>query len=215
MKILRVLLVDDHQVVRLGLRFTLDDLPDVRVIGEAANADEAVEQCRHLQPDVVIMDIKMPGRSGVDACREIVEQWPQISVIMLSSFVDDDLIAEVINAGAAGYVLKDVGTGELVRALDAVRHGDSLLDPSITRRVLSMLRRRAKTGNPFAALGKRELIILHLVSLGKTNQEIADELVISEKTVRNNVSTILYKLELNNRVEAATFALQKRIADFV
>lgn len=215
MKVLRVLLVDDHEVVRMGLRFVLDDVPDVTLIGEASSADEAIEQCRRLQPDVVIMDIKMPGKSGVDACREIVALWPQISVIMLSSFADDELIAAAIGAGAVGYVLKDVGTAELVRALEAVRQGAALLDPAITRRVIAMMRQHSHQSNPFGELTKREIVILHLLSLGKTNDEIARELVLSEKTVRNHVSTILSKLALGNRVEAATFALQKRIRDYL
>jgi two-component system, NarL family, response regulator DevR len=215
MKLLNVLLVDDHEVVRMGLRFVLEDAPGVHLVGEAASADEAIVQCRRLQPDVVIMDIKMPGKSGVEACREIVQSWPQINVIMLSSFVDDNLIAEVIQAGAVGYVLKDVGTGELLRALEAVRQGAALLDPAITRRVMAMMRQRGQHGNPFAELTRRELIILHLVSLGKSNAEIALELVLSEKTVRNHLSTILSKLSLGNRVEAATFALQKRISDYL
>ena len=215
MKSLNVLLVDDHEVVRMGLRFVLEDAPGVHMVGEAAGADEAIAQCRRLQPDVVIMDIKMPGKSGVEACREIVQTWPQINVIMLSSFVDDNLIAEVIQAGAVGYVLKDVGTGELLRALEAVRHGAALLDPAITRRVMGMMRQRGRHSNPFSELTRRELIILHLVSLGKTNAEIALELVLSEKTVRNHLSIVLSKLSLGNRVEAATFALQKRISDYL
>ena len=121
MKLLNVLLVDDHEVVRMGLRMVLEDVSGVSLVGEATSADEAVERCRMLQPDVVIMDIKMPGRNGIDACREIVDRWPNINVIMLSSFVDDDLIATAIHAGAVGYVLKNVGTEELVRALNAVR----------------------------------------------------------------------------------------------
>jgi two-component system, NarL family, response regulator DevR len=215
MKSLNVLLVDDHEVVRMGLRFVLEDAPGVQLVGEAASADEAIVQCRRLQPDVVIMDIKMPGKSGVEACREIVQMWPQINVVMLSSFVDDNLIAQVIQAGAVGYVLKDVGTGELLRALEAVRQGAALLDPAITRRVMAMMRQRDQQSNPFADLTRRELMILHLVSQGKTNAEIALELVLSEKTVRNHLSIVLSKLSLGNRVEAATFALQKRINDYL
>jgi two-component system, NarL family, response regulator DevR len=215
MKSLNVLLVDDHEVVRMGLRFVLEDAPGVQLVGEAASADEAIVQCRRLQPDVVIMDIKMPGKSGVEACREIVQMWPQINVVMLSSFVDDNLIAQVIQAGAVGYVLKDVGIGELLRALEAVRQGAALLDPAITRRVMAMMRQRDQQSNPFADLTRRELMILHLVSQGKTNAEIALELVLSEKTVRNHLSIVLSKLSLGNRVEAATFALQKRINDYL
>ena len=212
---LRVLLVDDHEVVRMGLRLVLDEIPGVRLVGEATGADEAIVCCQQLQPDLVIMDIKMPGRSGIQACREITERWSAIRVIMLSSFIDDDLLAEAIDAGASGYVTKNVGTGELVRALEAVRQGGASFDPAITQRVLEMVRRRSRQGNPFAELTKRELVVLHLLSLGKSNTEIADELLLSEKTVRNHVSTLLSKLAVGNRVEAATLALRKRVVDYL
>ena len=207
---LRVLLVDDHQVVRMGLRFVLEDVEGVQLIGEAGSADEAIAQCDQLQPDVIIMDIKMPKKNGIVTCREIVSRWPQINVIMLTSFVDDDLIAEAIQAGAVGYVLKGVSTDELVRALDAVREGGALLDPAITRRVLALMRHQQPEENPFAELTKRERVVLSLVALGKTNREIAEVLTISEKTVRNNVSIILSKLGQANRIEAALFAIKNQ-----
>lgn len=215
MKQLRLLLVDDHEVVRMGLRFVLDDLPGIILVGEAGNADEGVLQCRVLQPDVVVMDIKMPGKSGIEACREIMNQWPHIRVIMLTSFVDDVLINEAIQAGAAGYILKGVSTDQLIRALDAVRAGEALLDPAITQRVLAMLRQEGPRGNPFAELTKREMSVLALVTRGKTNLEIAAELVLSEKTIRNHVSIILSKLSVSNRVEAAMFATHNHIDDFL
>ena len=207
---LRVLLVDDHQVVRMGLRFVLEDVDGVQLVGEAGSADEAIAQCEILQPDVVIMDIKMPKKNGIVACREIVTRWSQINVIMLTSFVDDDLIAEAIQAGAVGYVLKGVSTDELVRALNAVREGGALLDPAITRRVLQLMRHQQPEENPFTELTKRERAVLSLVAEGKTNREIAEKLVISEKTVRNNVSIILSKLGLANRIEAAMFAIKNQ-----
>lgn len=212
---LRVLLVDDHEVVRMGLRLVLEDTPGVRLVAEAGNADEAIACCQRLQPDVVVMDIRLPGRSGIQTCREITVKWPQMRVVMLSSFIDDDLLAEAIDAGASAYVTKNVGTGELVRALEAVRQGGAAFDPAITQRVLDMVRRRSQRGNPFAGLTKRELLVLHLLSLGKSNSQIADEMVLSDKTVRNHVSTLLSKLNLENRVEAATFALHKRVVDYL
>jgi len=212
---LRILLVDDHQVVRMGLRFVLEDVADVQLVGEASSVNEALIQCRLLQPDVVIMDIKMPGKSGIEGCREIVAQWPHIQVIMLTSFVDDSLIAEAIQAGAVGYVLKGVGTDELIRALNAVRTGDALLDPAITRRVLSMMRQQSPQKNPFEELTKRELGILSLLAQGKTNMEIANDLTLSEKTIRNNVSIILSKLDVSNRIEAAMFAMEHHINDYL
>lgn len=212
---LRILLVDDHQVVRMGLRFVLEDVDDVQLVGEASSVDEALTQCHLLQPDVVIMDIKMPGKSGIEGCREIVAQWPHIQVIMLTSFVDDSLIAEAIQAGAAGYVLKGVGTDELIRALNAVRTGNALLDPAITRRVLAMMRQQSPQKNPFEELTKRELGILSLLAQGKTNMEIANDLTLSEKTIRNNVSIILSKLDVSNRIEAAMFAMEHHINDYL
>lgn len=214
-QILRVLLVDDHQVVRMGLRFVLEDVPNVELVGEAGNADEAIAQCRLLQPDVVIMDIKMPDKNGIVACREIMAQWPQMKVIMLTSFVDDHLILEAIEAGAVGYVLKGVSTDELLRALDAVRDGEALLDPAITQRVLTLMRNRKPKIDPFAELTKKERVVLSFVAKGKTNREIAGALVISEKTVRNNVSIILSKLDVDNRIEAAMFAIENHIQDYV
>ncbi|MBP6472429.1 MAG: response regulator transcription factor [Chloroflexi bacterium] len=212
---LRLLLVDDHQVVRMGLRFVLEDLPNVQLVGEASSADEAMDQCQLLEPDVVIMDIKMPGKNGIEACRQIVSRWPQIQVIMLTSFVDDNLVFEAIQAGAAGYVMKGVSTDELLRALDAVREGAGLLDPAITRRVLNLMRQQRPKGNPFAELTKRELIVLARIAQGKTNLEIAEELVLSEKTIRNNVSIVLSKLDASNRIEAAMFAIENHIQEYV
>lgn len=215
MKGLRLVLVDDHEVVRLGMRLALEDSPDIQVVGEAARADDAVTLCQNLQPDVVIMDIRMPGRGGIDACREIASRWPRIKVIMLSSYSDDNLILDAIQAGAVGYLLKGGGTDELLRALDAVRHGNALLDPDVTKRVLTMMKKADSRGNPFAELTRRELVVLYLLSLGKTNHSIAEQLGLSEKTVRNHISTILSKLACGNRVEAATYALQNRIRNYL
>jgi len=213
---LNLMLVDDHEVVRMGLRMLLEHAPDVKVIAEAGSAEEAVQLCSLHQPDVVIMDIRMPpGRSGIDACRTIVERWPQIQVIMLTSFANDELIADAIRAGAVGYVLKQVGTGELIRALEAVRQGAALLDPSITRRVLAMMRQQGENKpDPFKELTERELDVLRLLAEGKSNAEIADALVLSDKTVRNHVSTILDKLNVTNRVEAATYAVGHNIHNY-
>jgi DNA-binding NarL/FixJ family response regulator len=212
---LRILLVDDHEVVRMGLRLLLEGMREVEVIGEAGTAEEAITCCERTRPDVVIMDIRMPGNSGIDACRAIVGRWPEIQVIMLTSYANDELIADAIRAGAVGYVLKQVGTGELARALEAVRQGAASLDPAVTRRVLSMLRRQGdQTPDPFRELTNREIAVLKLLAEGKNNTEIAETLVLSDKTVRNHVSAILGKLNLTNRVEAATFAIQHRIHDY-
>jgi DNA-binding NarL/FixJ family response regulator len=209
MNTLRIVLVDDHEVVRLGLRTVLEDLEDVEIVAEAGSGEAAIAACERYEPDVVIMDIRMPGKSGVQACKTIVGRWPQTRVIMLTSYANDELIAESIQAGAVGYVLKQVGTAELIRALDAVRQGAASLDPSVTQRVLAMMRHRNEPPpDPFRDLTGRELDILRLLATGKSNMEIAGALSLSEKTVRNHVSTLLSKLHLNNRVEAATFAVQ-------
>lgn len=209
MNALKLMLVDDHEVVRMGLRMLLEQAPDVTIVAEAGSADEAIRLCSLHQPDVVIMDIRMPpGSSGIDACRIIVERWSKTQVIMLTSFANDELIADAIQAGAVGYVLKQVGTGELVRALDAVRQGAALLDPGVTRRVLAMMRRQGENKpDPFKDLTERELDVLRLLAEGKSNAEIAEGLVLSDKTVRNHISIILDKLHVSNRVEAATYAV--------
>lgn len=212
---LRILLVDDHEVVRLGLRTVLEDLADTEVVAEAGSGEAAVTACAQYRPDVVIMDIRMPGNGGILACQTITGRWPNIQVIMLTSYANDELIADAIQAGAVGYVLKQVGTSELIRALDAVRQGAAALDPAVTRRVLAMMRQRSEpTLDPFRELTDREVDILRLVAAGQSNGQIADTLSLSEKTVRNHVSIILSKLHLNNRVEAATFAVQNNLSSY-
>jgi two-component system, NarL family, response regulator DevR len=213
---LNLMLVDDHEVVRMGLRMLLEQVPDVKIVAEAGSAEDAIRLCSLHQPDVVIMDIRMPpGSSGIDACRTIVERWPQTQVIMLTSFANDELITDAIKAGAVGYVLKQVGTGELIRALDAVRQGAALLDPGVTRRVLAMMRQQGEDKpSPFKDLTEREVDVLRLLAEGKSNAEIAAILVLSDKTVRNHISIILDKLHLNNRVEAATYAVSNNIRNF-
>lgn len=205
---MRVLLVDDHEVVRTGLRFALGDLPDVTIAGEADSGAAAVEQCRRLRPDIVIMDIRMPGGSGIAACREITRQWPDVRVVMLTSFSDDKLIAEAIQAGAVGYVLKGGPTAQLIAALEAAARGEALLDPAVTQRLLSMMRQGGAPPSPIDNLNEREVAFLRLIAAGRTNAEIAAELSLSEKTVRNQVSLLLGKLGAGNRVEAAALYLR-------
>ncbi len=217
MKTLRILLVDDHEVVRLGLATLLEDTPGVSVVGEAGSAQEALRACERLAPDLVILDIRLPDQPGVDVCRRITELWPTIKVIILTSFASDDLIADAITAGAAGYVLKQVGNEELLRAIEAVRRGEALLDPQVTQHVLRRIRRaeRVLDAGAFRDLSPRELEVLLLVSQGKSNRQIAQDLGLSEKTVRNHVSNLLNKLLLSNRIELATFAVQHRIGTYL
>ena len=214
---LRILLVDDHELVRVGLRSLLAHQPQFAVIGEASNASQAIEKTFALKPDIVVMDIRLPGKSGIEACREIVAAQPQTKVIMLTSYAEDEILFEAIEAGAAGYVLKQIGSGDLISALERVGRGESLLDPSLTQRVFAKVReatRRAQD-DAFAALNEQELKILALVAEGKTNRAIAERIFLSEKTVRNYVSAILNKLQLATRAQAAGYAVQHRIQDHI
>lgn len=217
MKRLRVLLVDDHEVVRLGLITLLGDIPWVEIVGEAGSADKAIAQVGALNPDVVVLDIHLPGESGIQACRRIKADNPQVEIIMLTSSSEDDLVFKALEAGASSYVLKQVGTQPLLDALNAVRHGGSALDPQMTRRLIDRVRmaERELHQRAFAALSRRELEVLIQVAQGKSNGEIADEMSLSEKTVGHHVSSILFKLGAGNRIEAATYAAENNIQNML
>ncbi len=214
---LRILIVDDHEVVRLGLRALLDRHPDFTVVDEAGTAREALQKALLHRPDVVVMDIRLPGRSGIDACRDIVSQLPETRVIMLTSYAEDELLFDAIEAGACGYVLKQIGSDDLVRAIEAVGRGEALLDPSVTRRVLERVREAARRDEAaaFAELTEQELRVLALIAEGKTNREIARALYLGEGTVRNYVSSILSKLGVTNRAEAAAFAVRHNLKEYL
>jgi two-component system response regulator DevR len=209
----RVILADDHEVVRLGVKTLLEDVPWVQVVAEAGSGEEAVRLTEMYQPDVVIMDIRMPGASGIDACREITSRFEEVQVIMLTSYGDDELILKALQAGASGYILKQVGNRSLVSALEAVREGNALLDPQVTRQVIEQIRKDevARQAAAFRDLSAREMEVLAEVAKGLSNSEIAAVLNLSEKTVRNHVSAILSKLHLTNRIEAATYAVRHDI----
>jgi two-component system, NarL family, response regulator DevR len=213
----RILLVDDHEVVRLGLKALLDRHPDFEVIGEASSAREALEQVSALQPGVVVMDIRLPGTSGIEACEEIVQNFPETKVIMLTSYAEDEMLFSAIRAGASGYILKQIGGEDLVRALDAVGRGEALLDPAVTQRVFQEVRRAVKDeeASAFSHLSQQEKHVLQLVSEGKTNREIAKSLFLGEGTVRNYVSSILSKLGVNNRAEAAAYAVEHNLREYI
>src|SRR5919202_1280098 len=212
---LKILLVDDHEVVRLGLKALLSRHSQFNVVAEAGSASEAIEKVARYKPDVVVMNIRLPGKSGIEATREIVSKFPETKIIMLTSYAEDDLLFDAIAAGASGYVLKQIGSGELVRALEAIGRGESLLDPSLTQKVFQRVREASRKAEDqaFGELSDQELKILALVAKGKTNKEIADEVFLSEKTVRNYVSSILSKLHLSTRAEAAAYAVQHRVQD--
>jgi DNA-binding NarL/FixJ family response regulator len=212
---LRIVLVDDHEVVRLGLKALLSRYPQFEVVAEAATAQEAVEKTRHYQPDVVVMDIRLPGKSGIEATKEIKQSHPETQVIILTSYADDEILFDAIAAGASGYVLKQIGSDDLVRALLTVGQGESLLDPAVTQKVFQRVRASARQaeGEFFAELTDQELTILGLISDGLTNKEIARRMALSEKTVRNYVSFILNKLNLSTRSEAAVYAVRHHIEE--
>lgn len=212
---LRIILVDDHEVVRIGLRTLLARHPQFEIVDEAAGASEAIEKTLRLKPDVVVMDIRLPGESGIEACREIVGRQPQTKVIMLTSYAEDEMLFDAIVAGASGYVLKQIGSGELVRALDIVGRGETLIDPLLTQKLLTKVRQAARLADDhaFANLNDQEVKILTLIAEGKTNREIAEQVSLSEKTVRNYVSIILSKLNLTSRAQAATYATIHHICD--
>jgi two-component system, NarL family, response regulator DevR len=212
---LSILLVDDHEVVRLGIKALLSRYSQFRVVAEASNANEALQQAERYQPDVVVMDIRLPGKSGIEATREITSKFPKVKVIMLTSFAEDELLFDAISAGASGYVLKQIGSNELVQALETIGRGESLLDPAVTKRVFDRVREasRKAEGDSFATLTDRELKVLALIAEGKTNKEIANVIFLSEKTVRNYVSSVLSKLHLSTRSEAAAYAVKHNVSD--
>lgn len=214
---IRILLVDDHEVVRVGLRALIERQPGMEVVGEAGSAREAEMQARQLAPDVVILDARLPGSQGPDVCRLIKTQRPETRVIILTSFSDDDVLFEAIAAGADAFVLKQIGSNELIGALEKVGRGENLLDPSLTGRVFARLRdaQEQERANRFAGLSRQELRILAGISEGKTNAEIGAEIHLSEKTVRNYVSDLLSKLGLSSRAQAAAYAARNHIEDFL
>ncbi|MEA3338799.1 MAG: response regulator transcription factor [Chloroflexota bacterium] len=214
---LRILIVDDHEVVRLGLSTLLDRHPNFTVVGEAATAKEAVQKTLLLGPDVVVMDIRLPGGSGIDACRKIVEQKLDAKVIMLTSYAEDEMLFDAISAGACGYVLKQIGSDELIQAVEAVGKGEALLDSSLTQRVFARVREatRKEQEESFADLTDQEMRVLSHVSEGKTNREIGGVMFLGEGTVRNYVSSILRKLDLTNRAEAAAYAVEHSLKNFL
>jgi two-component system response regulator DevR len=207
----RLQVVDDHEVVRQGLVALLDRRPGFQVVAQAGTVEESIAQARLHQPDIVVMDVRLPDGSGVEACREIRAELPATRVIMLTSFPDDEAVLSAIVAGASGYLLKQIRARDLVAALEAVGRGESLLDPAVTERVLERVRRIAtgQVDDELSVLTSQERKILMLVAEGKTNKEIAAEVFLSDKTVKNYVSSILSKLNLERRAQAAAFVARR------
>ncbi len=213
----RLLIVDDHEVVRLGLRSMLENYPDFEVVAEAGNAKEAVQQVGIKNPDIVLMDIRLPGTSGIEATEEIISKHPKTKVIMLTSYAEDEMLFSAIKAGASGYVLKQINLDDLVKSIEAVARGEASLDPAVTQRIFQEVRKAVKDeeASAFSNLSQQEKMVLKLVSEGKTNREIAQKLFLGEGTVRNYVSSILSKLGVSNRAEAAAFAVGHNLQDYL
>jgi two-component system, NarL family, response regulator DevR len=212
---IRILIADDHEVVRIGLSALLDRQEGFRVVGQASSGEEAIRLAKVMRPDVVVLDIRMPDGSGTDACRQITADSPDTPVVMLTSYADEEALFDSIAAGASGYVLKRIGSDELVNAIRTVAAGHSMLDPAVTAAVLGRLRRdaHAEESGAFSELTEQERKVLAHVAEGESNREIAQAMQLAEKTVRNYVSNILAKLSLASRAQAAAFAIRNRLTE--
>ncbi len=211
---IRILLADDHALFRQGLRSLLEAEGDMRVVGEAKDGLEALRHALEVRPDVILMDIQMPGMDGVQATQAILEAWPEARVIILTMYRQDAYVFEAVKAGARGYLLKDVDAKTLVEAIRQVHSGEVLLDAELAERIIQDFRSKREVQTPLRAeLSEREIQILKLVAQGYTNLEIASELGLSEKTVRNRLSEIFQKLHLNNRTQAALYAIREGLTD--
>ncbi|HKE68731.1 MAG TPA: response regulator transcription factor [Nocardioidaceae bacterium] len=202
----RVYLLDDHEVVREGIRALLEAKPDFEVVGESDSAEQARRRIPALRPDVAVLDARLPDGSGIDVCREVRSVDPSIKALILTSYNDDEALFTAIMAGAAGYILKEVGGGALVDAIRRVADGQSLLDPAVTGRVLERLRKGDDQPPELRNLSEQELNVLKLIAKGMTNRQIGEELHLTEKTVKNYVSSLLGKLGLERRTQAAVLA---------
>lgn len=210
--IIRVLLVDDHEVIRVGLRTVLGQSQGVTVVGEAGTMADAIEQAQKLKPDVILMDVRLPDGSGVNACREILSARPDTRVIFLTSYADDDSVLAAVLAGAHGYVLKEIDSAALLEALQSVARGQSILDSSVTERALQWLRglHHAPTVPGTDQLSSQEERVVALVAEGKTNKEIAVALGLSDKTVKNYLANVFQKLRITRRAQAAAFFVKRQ-----
>ena len=210
---LRLLVVDDHEVVRQGLVALLDRRSGFEVVAQAGSVAESIDAAARFEPDLVIMDVRLPDGPGIEACREIRATRPETRVVMLTSYPDEEAVLSAIIAGASGYLLKQIRGRDLVAALEAVGRGESLLDPAVTEKVLERVRRMVSGSatDELAGLTSQERKILLLVAEGKTNKEIAADVFLSDKTVKNYVSSILSKLNLERRTQAAAFMAKRHL----
>lgn len=208
---IRVFLVDDHEVVRRGVAALLEAEADIEVVGEAGTAESALARIPALKPDVAVLDVRLPDGNGVEVCRELRNQLPGLACIMLTSFSDDDAMLQAVLAGASGYLLKEVRGTSIVDAVRTVAGGASLLDPTVTSRLLDRLRADAVRQDPLKALTRQERQVLELIGDGLTNRQIGKRLFLAEKTVKNYISSIFLKLGLQRRTQAAILATQMRM----
>lgn len=202
----RVVLVDDHDVVRAGLRALMENEDDLDVVGEAGTAAEAIRRVGLVDPDIVVMDLRLPDGSGIDACREIKKRWPRTQVLILTSYADDDALIDAYSAGASGYVLKRVDADGLIDAIHSIGNGEQSFGEVFDSALRTRIRSGGGSGNMLDRLSPQERRVLDLVALGRSNKQIAQEMFLSDKTVKNYVSHVLAKLEMASRTEAATYA---------
>ena len=207
---IRLLIVDDHEMVREGLKAMLLSEPDFSIVGDAANAEQALELIGRLQPDIVLLDVRLPGASGIDVCRAVTEKYPQVAVIFLTTYTDENLVAQCIQAGARGFIVKDIERFDLKRAIRAVARGEATIDPKAAVAVLAQLRRAPQAASEPSpeSLSPQQLVILRLVAQGLSSREIATQLYLSENTVKGYVQEILHRLGVKNRTEAVMVAVK-------
>ncbi|WP_210470647.1 response regulator transcription factor [Sporosarcina sp. 6E9] len=204
---IKILLVDDHEMVRIGVSAYLKIQPDMEVVGEAVNGVEAVEKALELRPDIILMDMVMPGMNGAEATKVIIDQWPEAKIMIVTSFLDDDKVYPALEAGAISYILKTSNAKRIAEAIRETLKGQTVLEPEVTTKMMKRMR-VGHQSSPHEQLTERELEVLLHISKGKTNQEIADELFIAVKTVKTHVSNLLSKLEVQDRTQAVIYAFQ-------
>ena len=208
---IRLLIIDDHEMVREGLKAMLTAEPDFEIVGDAANAEQAFELIERLRPDVILLDVRLPGVSGIDVCRTVTERYPETAVIVLTTFTDESLVAQCIQAGARGFIVKDIERFDLKRSIRAVARGEAAIDPKAAVAVLAQLRRASQAIQEPSPelLSPQQIVILRLVAQGLSSREIATQLYLSENTVKGYVQEILHRLGVKNRTEAVMVAVKQ------
>ena len=208
---IRLLIIDDHEMVREGLKAMLTAEPDFDIVGDAANAEQAFELIQHLHPDVILLDVRLPEVSGIEVCRTVTERYPEIAVIILTTFTDETLVAQSIQAGARGFIVKDIERFDLKRSIRAVARGEAAIDPKAAVAVLAQLRRapQVKQEPSPEPLSPQQIVIIRLVAQGLSSREIATQLYLSENTVKGYVQEILHRLSVKNRTEAVMVAVKQ------